>query len=83
MTSVEFHSVSKSYAIYETPGRRLRELLSFNRRKHHRDFWALREITLEVRRGETFCVIGENGSGKSTLLHVIGTLYYGAVKLLQ
>ena len=71
MTSVEFHGVSKSYAVYDAPGDRLKELLTLNRWKRHRDFWALRDITFQVRRGETFCIIGENGSGKSTLLQIV------------
>ncbi len=71
MNAVEFHGVSKSYPIYETPGDRLKELLSLHRRPYHRDFWALRDLDFEVRRGETFCIIGENGSGKSTLLQLV------------
>ncbi len=70
MNSVEFQRVSKSYSIYESPGDRLKELLSFNRLKRHRDFWALHDVSFEARRGETFCIIGENGSGKSTLLQM-------------
>jgi ABC-type polysaccharide/polyol phosphate transport system ATPase subunit len=69
--AVEFEGVSKSYAIYEAPGDRLKELATFNRRQFHRDFWALRDLAFSVRRGETFCVIGENGSGKSTLLQLV------------
>ena len=71
MNAVELHGVSKSYAIYEKPGDRLKELLSLNRWKRHRDFWALREVSCEVKRGETFCIVGENGSGKSTLLQMV------------
>lgn len=68
---VNFQKVSKSYSIYDSPGSRLTELLTFNRLKRHRDFWALRDIDLEIKKGETFCLIGENGSGKSTLLQII------------
>lgn len=70
-TAAEFQRVSKSYPIYRKPVDRLRELLTFNRLKFHEDFWALREVTFDVRKGETFCIIGENGSGKSTLLQIL------------
>jgi lipopolysaccharide transport system ATP-binding protein len=69
--SVEFQNVSKSYPIYASPGDRLKELLTLNRRRYHRDFWALQDVSFSVRKGETFCVIGENGAGKSTLLQLI------------
>ena len=71
MNAVEFQGVSKSYAIYESPGDRLKELLSLNRLRRHRDFRALQDLTFEVRRGETFCIVGENGSGKSTMLQMV------------
>ncbi|MBZ5728197.1 MAG: ABC transporter ATP-binding protein [Acidobacteriia bacterium] len=71
MNAVEFQDVSKSYAIYEAPADRLKELLSLNRLKRHKDFWALRDLTFQVKRGETFCIVGENGSGKSTLLQLV------------
>lgn len=68
---IRFEDVAKSYAIYDKPGHRLQELLTLNRLKRHRDFWALKEISFSIGRGETFCVIGENGSGKSTLLQLV------------
>jgi lipopolysaccharide transport system ATP-binding protein len=67
---VEFSHVSKSYPIYSAPGDRLKELATFHRRQFHQDYWALRDVTCDVRRGETFCIIGENGCGKSTLLQI-------------
>src|ERR1700674_4341857 len=68
--AVEFSQVSKSYSIYAAPGDRLKEFATFQRRRFHDDYWALRDVTLEVRRGETFCIVGENGCGKSTLLQI-------------
>jgi ABC-type polysaccharide/polyol phosphate transport system ATPase subunit len=71
MDIIELQGVSKKYPIYARPGDRLRELLTLNRRRYHQEHWAVRDVTLGIRRGETFCVIGENGSGKSTLLQLI------------
>ena len=68
---IRFENVSKSYAIYERPSDRLKELLTLNLVKTHREFRALDEVSFEVKPGETFCVIGENGSGKSTLLQIV------------
>jgi ABC-type polysaccharide/polyol phosphate transport system ATPase subunit len=68
---VELRNISKTYRIYERPGDRLKELATLGRRCYHKDYWALRDVSLSIRRGETFCVIGENGSGKSTLLQII------------
>ncbi len=76
MNAVEFQDVSKSYSIYDSPGDRLKELLSFNRLKCHKDFWALHDIGFEIRRGETFCIIGENGSGKSTMLQMVAGILH-------
>lgn len=71
MNAIAFEAVSKSYPIYDSPGDRLKELLCLNRLKRHTDFWALHDVGFEVRRGETFCIVGENGSGKSTLLQLV------------
>ena len=71
VTPVEFRAVSKSYAIYDSPGARLTELLSLNRARRHRDFLALEDVTFTVERGQTFCIVGQNGSGKSTLLQIV------------
>src|SRR5690349_11118382 len=74
MSNVEFQGVSKSYPIYDSPGDRLKELITPPSYKFHRDFWALRDVSFEIRRGETFCIVGENGSGKSTLLQMVARI---------
>jgi ABC-type polysaccharide/polyol phosphate transport system ATPase subunit len=71
LTAVEFERVSKLYPIYASPVDRLKEFATLNRRRFHRDFEALRDVSFEIRRGEIFCIVGENGSGKSTSLQLM------------
>lgn len=70
MTAISLQDVSKAYRIYARPADRLKEVL-LRGRTYHQDFWALREINLEVPTGTTFGIIGQNGSGKSTLLQLM------------
>ena len=69
--AVLLQGVSKKYPVYETPWDRLREALSRGRKRYHREFWALKEINLEIPAGVTLGVLGPNGAGKSTLLQII------------
>ncbi len=69
-------NVSKYFEMYDKPRHRLQQMLlgPFGK-KYYREFWALRDISFEVHRGECVGVIGRNGAGKSTLLQIItGTL---------
>lgn len=67
--------LGKCYHIYSRPSHRLLQAMVGQYKKLYQEFWALRGVDLEVRRGETLGVIGRNGSGKSTLLQLIaGTL---------
>jgi ABC-type polysaccharide/polyol phosphate transport system ATPase subunit len=67
--AVRADRVSKVYRLYEKPSDRLRELLL--RRRRHREFRALSDISFELPRGRSLGLIGENGAGKSTLLKIV------------
>lgn len=63
--------LSKKYPIYDRPSHKFLELLTLRKKQFHREFWALRDLDLEVPAGSTVGVIGQNGSGKSTLLQLV------------
>ncbi|HEL3809642.1 TPA: ABC transporter ATP-binding protein [Stenotrophomonas maltophilia] len=74
-TVIEVNGVGKSYHMYERPSHRLWQALAGKRKSFYKDFWALRDVSFSIRRGQTVGIVGRNGSGKSTLLQMIaGTL---------
>src|SRR5690242_5935830 len=88
--AIRVQNVSKCYQIYNKPEDRLkqaiyprlRRMLGKEPRSYARDFWALKDISFDVKKGETVGIIGRNGSGKSTLLQIIaGTLAATAVQV--
>ncbi len=81
--AIRVKGLSKSYQMYDKPEDRLKQsivprfqsLLGINPTQYYRNFWALKDISFEIKKGETLGIIGRNGSGKSTLLQLIcGTL---------
>lgn len=73
--AIKIDSLSKCYPIYDRPTDRLLEIFSRKKDRFQKLFWALKDVTLEISKGESVGIIGFNGSGKSTLLQLIcGTL---------
>src|SRR5688572_23503572 len=73
--AISVEGLGKCYQIYEKPRDRLLQIFFRGRKNFFREFWALRDVSFKVRKGETVGIIGRNGSGKSTLLQMIcGTL---------
>ncbi|MFZ4704170.1 MAG: ABC transporter ATP-binding protein, partial [Candidatus Methylumidiphilus sp.] len=79
MASADFairaEGLSKCYTLYDHPADRLKQMLMRGRRQYYREFWALRETSFELAKGQVLGLVGRNGAGKSTLLQLVcGTL---------
>ncbi len=81
--AIRVQNLSKCYQIYDTPRDRLkqfvlprlRRMMGKSPKQYFGEFWALNDVSFEIKKGETVGIIGRNGSGKSTLLQMIcGTL---------
>lgn len=81
--AIKVQNLSKCYHIYDNPRDRLKQfvvprlqrLTRQASKQYFREFWALKDVSFEIKKGETVGIIGRNGSGKSTLLQMIcGTL---------
>lgn len=68
---IEAHGLGKSYRVYQRHLDHLKEVVSLRRKRFSEEFWSLRNVSVQVRQGEAWGVVGENGAGKSTLLKLL------------
>jgi lipopolysaccharide transport system ATP-binding protein len=74
--AVRLQSLGKMYKLYRRPGDKVWDALGINRwlfwrKDYYQEFWALRDLNLNIQKGERIGIIGRNGAGKSTLLKII------------
>lgn len=81
--AISVDGISKRFEIYDAPRDQLKQFIlpklqrmsGLNPKQYFREFWALKDLSFQIERGETIGIIGRNGSGKSTLLQILcGTL---------
>ncbi|MBQ9737034.1 MAG: ABC transporter ATP-binding protein [Clostridia bacterium] len=72
MLMIEVKNLTKVYKMYKNPAERVKEAMFPKRYSHKiRDFYALKDVSFSIEKGETVGIIGKNGSGKSTLLKIL------------
>ena len=68
---ISVKDLSKFYRLYDKPIDRLKESLNIFHKSYHKEYYALNNLSFDIKRGETVGIIGINGAGKSTLLKII------------
>ncbi len=69
--AISVKGLAKTYRMFGHPGDRIKQFLGLGLKKYHAEFTALRDVSFDIKKGETVGIIGRNGSGKSTLLQLI------------
>ena len=69
--AISVANLTKTYCIFGHPGGRYKQAMTFGLRKYHRDLTVLKDVSFDIKKGETVGIIGRNGSGKNTLLQLI------------
>ena len=76
MKAITINDLSKKFKIYHDKASTMKERLLFRKRNAYEEFWALKDINLDFKKGETIGLIGQNGSGKSTLLKLLARILF-------
>ncbi len=69
--AISVRNLTKTYRLFGHPGDRIKQFFSLGLKQYHREFTALKDVSFDIKKGETVGIIGRNGSGKSTLLQLI------------
>ncbi len=69
--AISVRNLTKTYRLFGHPGDRVKQFLSLGLKRYHNEFTALKDVSFDIKKGETVGIIGRNGSGKSTLLQLI------------
>jgi lipopolysaccharide transport system ATP-binding protein len=72
--AVSLSDLTKKYRLFSTPMERLKESFHPLRKRYHKEFWALKGISFDIKKGQVVGILGRNGSGKSTLLQIIASV---------
>ncbi|MGN0495208.1 MAG: ABC transporter ATP-binding protein [Lachnospiraceae bacterium] len=69
--AIKVEHLTKMYKLYDKPSDRLKESLGLSKKKKYQEHYALKDVSMDIKKGETVGIIGTNGSGKSTILKII------------
>ena len=69
--AIRLEHITKIYKLYNRNRDRLKDVLGLTRKKCYSEHYALKDVSMTIRQGETVGIIGVNGSGKSTILKII------------
>jgi len=69
--AIKVQGLTKIYHLYDNPQDRLKEALNPFKKSYHHDYYAMDDVSFEIKKGETVGIVGRNGAGKSTLLKMI------------